>query len=154
MYYIFDINNNINAEININRPISHKKYFATSNNKKNQLSNSSSKYVPKMKSRNQINYKNKNNNNYYFTYNNIISDISNNDNNNYKNENMFISESNNLIINKNKNNRNDFSFENTFSDSSKIENKEINFEIIIILFLLILDNSFIFSFNFFEFSSK
>ena len=81
-----------------------------------------------MKSRNQINYKNKNNNNYYFTYNNIISDNSNNDNKNYANENMFISESNNLIINKNKNNRNDFSFEHNFSDSSKIENKEINFE--------------------------
>ena len=128
LYNIFDINNNINAEININRPISHKKYFAFSNNKKNHLSNSSSKYVPKMKSRNQINYKNKNNNNYYFTYNNIISDNSNNDNKNYANENMFISESNNLIINKNKNNRNDFSFENNFSNSSKIENNEINFE--------------------------
>ena len=128
LYNIFDINNNINAEININRPISHKKYISFSNNKKNHLSNSSSKYVPKMKSRNQINYKNKNNNNYYFTYNNIISDNSNNDNKNYANENMFISESNNLIINKNKNNRNDFSFENNFSNSSKIENNEINFE--------------------------
>ena len=128
LYNIFDINNNINAEININRPISHKKYFAISNNKKSHLSNSSSKYQPKMKSRNQINYKNKNNNNYYFTYNNIISDNSNNDNKNYANENMFISESNNLIINKNKNNRNDFSFENNFSNSSKIENNEINFE--------------------------
>ena len=128
LYNIFDINNNINAEININRPISHKKYFAISNNKKSHLSNSSSKYVPKMKSRNQINYKNKNNNNYYFTYNNIISDNSNNDNKNYANENMFISESNNLIINKNKNIRNDFSFENNFSNSSKIENNEINFE--------------------------
>ncbi len=31
LYNIFDINNNINAEININRPISHKKYFAFSN---------------------------------------------------------------------------------------------------------------------------
>ena len=128
LYNIFDINNNINAEININRPISHKKYISFSNNKKSHLSNSSSKYVPKMKSRNQINYKNKNNNNYYFTYNNIISDNSNNDNKNYANENMFISESNNLIINKNKNNRNDFSFENNFSNSSKIENNEINFE--------------------------
>ena len=128
LYNIFDINNNINAEININRPISHKKYISFSNNKKNHLSNSSSKYVPKMKSRNQINYKNKNNNNYYFTYNNIISDNSNNDNKNYANENMFIYKSNNLIINKNKNNRNDFSFENNFSNSSKIENNEINFE--------------------------
>ena len=129
LYNIFDINNNINAEININRPISHKKYFAISNNKKNHLSNSSSKYYPKMKSRNQINYKNKNNN-YFYTCNNIISNISHKDKKNYNNKNMFISESNNLIINKkkNKNNRNDFSFEYNNSDSSKIGNNEINFE--------------------------
>ena len=123
LYNIFDINNNINAEININRPISHKKYFNYPINKKNVFSNSISKINSKINYRNQLNNQNKNNNNNFYSYNNIISDLSHKDNFIYNNENMFISDSDNLNINENQNYKNDVSFGNNFSTSS---NKDDN----------------------------
>ena len=125
LYNIFDINNNINAEININRPISHNKNFTFPDNQKKYFSNSSSKYDTKMKHRNHIYHKTKNND-YFYSSNNLNSALAQKDNKNYNKKNMIISAQNDLIINKKQNNRNDFSFENNYSYSSNVINFEQN----------------------------
>ena len=127
LYNIFDINNNINAEININRPISHNKNLTFPINQKKYFSNSSSRYDTKMKCRNNINHKSKNND-YFYSYNNLNSALTQKDNKNYNKENILISAPNNLSINKKQNNRNDFSFENNYSYSPNRQRNAINFE--------------------------
>ena len=98
LYNIFDINNNINAEININRPNTQKNALKLSINNVKNASSLNKKNNIKKHNRNDTQNLNKfNKSNYFYSYNNIINNFPSE--NNYNIEKRLISENDYININ-------------------------------------------------------
>ena len=126
LYNIFDINNNINTEININRPTTHKNNFKLSINSINTNPNINKKSQPKRNDRNIINQKNKiKRENCFYSYNNFISNFPKKNNFDFQKENILLPETDDLNINDEQLYSHEFTDNFNSSSSSKRNSKNI-----------------------------
>ena len=121
LYNIFGINNNINAEININKPNTQKNSLKLSINKLTNNSRANKIINNRKNSRNEHNYLNQfHKGNYFYSYNNNDYQLRNNKVNSER-ENYIISERNNLNINEEQ--RHPKKFLSTFSSSQSTKRR-------------------------------
>ena len=126
LYNIFDINNNINTEININRPTTHKNNFKLSINSINTNPNINKKSQPKRNDRNIINQKNKiKRENCFYSYNNFISNFPKKNNFDFQKDNILQPENDDLNINDEQLYSHEFTDNFNSSSSSKRNSKNI-----------------------------